>query len=258
MKPEHDPAKLNEALTKQGLPLELEAFRSCQSRGWLVAHSVPYEHPQLEGGSKTREIDVVAQRHYVLDLEGSVPYECDFRVFIECKHATGWWVFVDLSEAPPKPLDYFFADEPRVGPLASREVVIDSPMTDAGMLSTVLFVHRELIYSSYLEAVLAHECGHIKGGDAHLVMALRRFAIPGTLLMREWLLTMGWPVSAQVLLTFSGGWGAAFPGVAGAWRWYFRRGELYADRQAAKLGYVSNSPSSSKPTLNRWTRHHRS
>ncbi len=61
--------------------------------------------------------------------------------------------------------------------------VIDIPEMNAWVLGTTLYVSRELIRSPHLRAILAHELGHINALEARLMLALRRLAFPGGLII---------------------------------------------------------------------------
>lgn len=61
--------------------------------------------------------------------------------------------------------------------------VIDIPEINAWVLGTTLYISRELIRSPHLRAILAHELGHINALEARLLLALRRLAFPGGLIL---------------------------------------------------------------------------
>jgi Zn-dependent protease with chaperone function len=67
-------------------------------------------------------------------------------------------------------LDAAVALLPGVAPLRST-LVVDSPEENAWVLGSTLFVSRGLFESPHLTAVVAHEAGHLAGGDGRIALA---------------------------------------------------------------------------------------
>ncbi|MBC8074605.1 MAG: M48 family metalloprotease, partial [Chloroflexales bacterium] len=57
--------------------------------------------------------------------------------------------------------------------------VVDERDLNACVSGTALYVNTGLLRSKYLSAVLAHELGHLRGGDGQLGLALRALVVPG-------------------------------------------------------------------------------
>ena len=70
-----------EWLRKGGFPLELRVGRLLQKHGWRVHHAKGYRDPVTE---KAREIDLVATRALVKEVEGKKP-SISLNLVIECK-----------------------------------------------------------------------------------------------------------------------------------------------------------------------------
>ncbi len=70
-----------------------------------------------------------------------------------------------------------------------RTFVIDTPGVNAWVSGTSLFIKSDLIWTTYLAPVLAHEFGHLHSLDGRLVLALRVLVIPGAFTLSRVLLT---------------------------------------------------------------------
>ncbi|ACL23497.1 M48 family metallopeptidase [Chloroflexus aggregans] len=150
--------------------------------------------------------------------------------------------------------------------------ILDQPGLNAGVIGHTLYIHRELLDSPHLAAVLAHEMGHYHSGDGRLALALQRLTIPGgktlvnsimhgydligcglalvfglmkalvyVLLRVECnfgvrLIRFGRQFVRAVLLTLVGGYGIVV--TTYIWRDYLRQRELAADRFAAYHGFA--------------------
>jgi len=101
-RPPIDFDKLGTALRAQGVPLEAEAYFACRRHDWNCIHAYRYGEPP-----DTREVDVLAYKTIdFLDDGGSKPrLSGGVVLLIECKFATQWWVFVDLSDNTASPGD---------------------------------------------------------------------------------------------------------------------------------------------------------
>ena len=107
-----------------------------------------------------------------------------------------------------------------------RWFVLDEPSVNAAAYADTLMIARGLIESGYLEAVLAHELGHLNSSDARLTAALHRLTTPPRRRLRFPLRTLGFLVSGAL-----GVWLMRLPLSA-----YWREREFQADRYAASLG----------------------
>lgn len=63
--------------------------------------------------------------------------------------------------------------------------VVDAPTVNAYVIGSALYIERELIWSSFLPAVLAHELGHLNTSDGRYILATRRLVLPMFLRMAE-------------------------------------------------------------------------
>jgi Zn-dependent protease with chaperone function len=137
----------------------------------------------------------------------------------------------------------------------SRWFVLDTPEPDAAVCGNTLVLSRGLFETSYLQAVLAHELGHLNTSDGRLTAALNRLVINALPWQREGephekrrleikaddrvLLTItlvGLVVWAlQKLASFAkGGFGLRL--LAPFWGSYWREREYLADAFAGSLG----------------------
>jgi Zn-dependent protease with chaperone function len=115
--------------------------------------------------------------------------------------------------------------DPKLRP-PRRWFVLDTPTINAAAYFDTLMLTRGLIESGYLEAVLAHELGHLNSSDARLTAALHRLTTPPRSRLPFPLRTLGFLVSGAV-----GAWLMRLP-----WASYWRSREFEADRYAAGLG----------------------
>jgi heat shock protein HtpX len=115
--------------------------------------------------------------------------------------------------------------EPKLRP-PRRWFVLDEPTVNAAAYADMLMLTRGLIESGYLEAVLAHELGHLNSSDARLAAALHRLTTPPRRRLRFPLRTIGFLASGAL-----GVWVMRLPLSA-----YWREREFEADRYAANLG----------------------
>jgi Zn-dependent protease with chaperone function len=111
-----------------------------------------------------------------------------------------------------------------------RWAVLDAHHYNAAVYADTLMVIRGLLESGFLEAVLAHELGHLNSSDARLTAALRRLTTPPRDEVRRGLRT--------ITLIATGGlvvWLTRAP-----WGAYWRSREHHADEYAAKLGQAKS------------------
>ncbi|HEV2975293.1 MAG TPA: M48 family metalloprotease [Solirubrobacteraceae bacterium] len=115
--------------------------------------------------------------------------------------------------------------DPKLRP-PRRWFVLDTPTVNAAAYFDTLMLTRGLIESGSLEAVLAHELGHLNSSDARLTAALHRLTTPPRSRLPFPLRTLGFLLSGAV-----GAWLMRLP-----WASYWRSREFEADRYAAGLG----------------------
>lgn len=89
-----------------------------------------------------------------------------------------------------------------------------------------LLVNRRLLDSGYLQAVLAHELGHLNSSDGRLTAALHRITTPPRGEVRRGLKTICFLATGA-----AGMWP-----LRAAWGAYWRSREHHADQYAANLG----------------------
>lgn len=110
--------------------------------------------------------------------------------------------------------------------------VAEEPGCNAAAYSSSLCVDRGLLESPYAAAVIAHEMGHLRSGDARLTSALNLLLIK----------PMGTPAIRPLrslpfrgLLWFASGQAVMWL-TANTWEMYWRSREFAADEYAARLG----------------------
>lgn len=181
-----------------------------------------------------------------------------------------WWTAIRRGAREPTPFEdaalWRVLDEldaasgGRVGPLLgeTRLFVLEETELTAGVVGTGLYVSAPLLGGHqfrYLAPVLAHELGHIAGGDARLQLALQRLILPeaerfkagthglaagavrlGTLTRTPWGCLFGLYFAAifKVIGAGRGGGGLKLTGMS--WAGYWRGREFAADAFAAELG----------------------
>jgi hypothetical protein len=104
--------------------------------------------------------------------------------------------------------------------------VIDEEHENAAAYADTLLVNRGLLDSGYLQAVLAHELGHLNTSDGRLTAALCRITTPPRGEVRRGLKT---------ICFLATGTAGMWP-LRAAWGAYWRSREHHADRYAANLG----------------------
>jgi Zn-dependent protease with chaperone function len=138
--------------------------------------------------------------------------------------------------------------------------VLDSPELNGYAIGSTLYVTRELINSSHLAAVVAHELGHFNSADSRLILANQRFILPFAFLLKQidqkiivpgmWIVTgltqeqysprTDYLISLLVLMLsfifslMAGGFGLLV--LNPLWVWYWRQREYDADHFAAECG----------------------
>ena len=111
-----------------------------------------------------------------------------------------------------------------------RWFVLDIHDLNAAVYADTLMLSRGLLESGYLEAVLAHELGHMNSSDARLTAALHRLTVPPRKQVHRGLRTLA--------LASTGGlavWLTRAP-----WATYWRAREHQADLYAANLGQAES------------------
>jgi Zn-dependent protease with chaperone function len=107
-----------------------------------------------------------------------------------------------------------------------RWFVIDEPDPNAAAYADTLMVTRGLLESGYVEAVIAHELGHLNSSDSRLTAALLRLTTPPRAPLPFPLRTIGFVASGAL-----GAWIMRVP-----WAAYWRAREFQADAYVARLG----------------------
>ncbi len=88
------------------MPLEAETFFICRRQGWSPVHAYRYGDPP-----DTREIDVLGVKTIKFEDSGTKLLTGQVILVIECKYATQWWVFTDLSGLPARNEEFMFPPE---------------------------------------------------------------------------------------------------------------------------------------------------
>lgn len=115
--------------------------------------------------------------------------------------------------------------------------VIDDPVPNAQTLGGTIYINSGMIGHPSLDATLAHECGHLATRIGDRLLALVRLEFPGLRLLRVYLETEGWTITAKVVRVLSGGASWELPVIRSLWAAYLRRVEHAADRYAKRFGY---------------------
>jgi Zn-dependent protease with chaperone function len=111
-----------------------------------------------------------------------------------------------------------------------RWFVTDEPELNASVYADTLKITRGLLESGYLEAVLAHELGHLNSSDARLAAALHRMTTPP-----RWQVHWGFQTIALIATG-----GLAVKLTRAPWGVYWRAREHHADLYAANLGQAQS------------------
>jgi len=107
-----------------------------------------------------------------------------------------------------------------------RWFVLDDSLPNAAAYADTLMLTRGLIDSGHLEAVLAHELGHLNSSDSRLAAALHRMTTQPRRRLRFPFATLGLLFSGTLAV-----WVTKVP-----WASYWRAREFAADDYAARLG----------------------
>lgn len=155
----------------------------------------------------------------------------------------GWGLFWELGARRPSHREKETV-QPALDELRRRGAktpfawfVIDDPVPNAQTLGRTIYINSGMIGHPSLDATLAHECGHIATRIGDRLLALVRLEFPGLRLVRVYLETEGWTITAKVARVLSGGASWELPVIRSLWAVYLRRAEHAADRYAKKLGY---------------------
>jgi Zn-dependent protease with chaperone function len=117
------------------------------------------------------------------------------------------------------------ARDPQLRP-PRRWFVLDEHLPNAAAYADTLMLTRGLIDSGHLEAVLAHELGHLNSSDSRLAAALHRMTTQPRRRLRFPFLTLGFLLSGALAV-----WVSRVP-----WASYWRTREFAADAYASILG----------------------
>jgi Zn-dependent protease with chaperone function len=155
----------------------------------------------------------------------------------------GWGLFWELGARKPSPREMATV-EPVLDELRRRGAktptmwfVIDDPVPNAKTLGRTIYINSGMLGHPSLDATLAHECGHIATRIGDRLLALVRLEFPGLRVLRVYLDTEGWTLTAKVVRVLSGGAAWELPVIRSLWAAYLRRAEHAADQCAKKLGY---------------------
>jgi Zn-dependent protease with chaperone function len=107
-----------------------------------------------------------------------------------------------------------------------RWFVLDEDEIGAAAYADTLMITRGLLDSGYLEAVIAHELGHLNSSDSRLTAAVHRITTPPRRNVRPGLKT---------IMFFATGAAGMWP-LRAMWGAYWRAREHQADQYAANLG----------------------
>jgi Zn-dependent protease with chaperone function len=107
-----------------------------------------------------------------------------------------------------------------------RWFVLDGQLPNAAAYADTLMLTRGLIESGHLEAVLAHELGHLNSSDSRLAAALHRMTTQPRRRLRFPFTTLGFVLSGALAVYVS-----CMP-----WASYWRTREFAADDYAASVG----------------------
>jgi Zn-dependent protease with chaperone function len=122
---------------------------------------------------------------------------------------------------------------------------LDSHELNACIIGDTLILNRSLFDSQYLEAVLAHELGHLNSMDARVTVAVNRLptAARATTNLRHNQTTafktghsLGLPVNLVILIIRGCAGGLAADAMTPAWSAWWRLREYIADTYAIRLG----------------------
>src|ERR1039457_4743018 len=111
-----------------------------------------------------------------------------------------------------------------------RWFVTDEQEQNAAVYADTLMITRGMLESGYLEAVLAHELGHLNSSDARLAAALHRMTTPP-----RW--EVHWGLRTIALIATGG---LAVRLTRAPWGVYWRAREHHADLYAANLGQAQS------------------
>ena len=155
----------------------------------------------------------------------------------------GWGLFWELGARRPSPREKETV-EPVLDELRRRGAktpitwfVIDDPVPNAQTLGRTIYINSGMIGHPSLDATLAHECGHIATRIGDRLLALVRLEFPGLRLLRVYLETEGWTITAKIVRVLSGGASWELPVIRSLWAAYLRRGRARRRpiRQEARL-----------------------
>jgi Zn-dependent protease with chaperone function len=123
--------------------------------------------------------------------------------------------------------------------------VRDSHELNAWIAGDALVVNRALFDSDFLEAVIAHELGHLNSMDGRVIVAVNRLAGPAraTAGLRQAQTTgfltgpsLWFPINLAILILRGCSGGLATDAMTPAWSAWWRLREHVADTYAARLG----------------------
>jgi Zn-dependent protease with chaperone function len=198
-------------------------------RAWAIAYPVLWIAFKIIGQS-------TAPVHDIAFLIGFGPLGLSVATLI--LPLGGWWWEQQAGGRSPSERERLvFEDaiatlkhaEPNLRP-PRRWAVLDAHHYNAAVYADTLILTRGLLESGFLEAVLAHELGHLNTSDARLTAALHRLTTPPRERVRRGLRT----------ITLFGTGGVVIWLTRAPWGAYWRSREHQADEYAAKLGQAAS------------------
>jgi Zn-dependent protease with chaperone function len=123
--------------------------------------------------------------------------------------------------------------------------ILDAHELNACIVGDTLVLNRSMFDSGFLEAVLAHELGHLNSMDARVSIAVNRLAGPAraTAQLRQMQTTasrsgrpLWFPLNLAILIIRGSVGGLATDAMTPAWSAWWRLREHVADTYAARLG----------------------
>jgi Zn-dependent protease with chaperone function len=150
-----------------------------------------------------------------------------------------WWEMSSGGRAPEpderEAFEHAFSElqdaDPTLRP-PRHWFVAEEPSRNAAAYASSLSVNRGLLESPYAAAVIAHEMGHLRTGDAHLTSALNLLLIKP---MQTPEIHPLWSLPLRGLLWVASGQAVMWL-TANTWEMYWRSREFAADEYAARLG----------------------
>lgn len=104
--------------------------------------------------------------------------------------------------------------------------VIDGPVPNAQALGRTIYIKSGMIGHPSLDATLVHECDHIVTRIGDRLFALVRLEFPGVRMLRVYVETEGWTITAKVVRALYGGASWELPVIRSLWAAHLRRASM--------------------------------